>query len=108
MAKKQPDLGDLCQRWIHSHEEDTETESIYRPAGFPLPPARGRAGIELNPDKSCRSVGIAAGDGSRVSEGTWEFEDGMTLLIRIRCGDEDSVLNIRSVESDRLVIRRKS
>ncbi len=45
-AKKVVDRSRLCQRWIHSHEEDTDTEMVYRPADFAFPPSRGRTGFE--------------------------------------------------------------
>lgn len=108
MPRKQQDIDDLCQRWVHSHEEDSDTEQVYRPASFPFPPARGRTGLDLLPDKSCRRVGIAAADGSQVADGTWEFEDEETLRIRINCEDTSEVLTVASVDRNRLAIRKDS
>jgi hypothetical protein len=44
----------LHQQWVHAYEEDTPTEAVYRPAGYELPPARGRTGFELRPDQTER------------------------------------------------------
>jgi hypothetical protein len=40
----------LARRWVHVREEDAEGVRVYRPADRPLPPARGRDGLELRPD----------------------------------------------------------
>ncbi len=108
MDRKQQVLGDLCQCWVHSHEEDTDTESVYRPAGFAFPLSRGRTGFELLADKSCKRVGIAAADGSEVTDGTWEIEGEDTLRIRINFRDTSQVLTVASINHDRLAIRKDS
>ena len=36
--------------WLHSHEEDTGSATVYRPAGHPFPPSRGRSAVEIRPD----------------------------------------------------------
>jgi hypothetical protein len=49
-----PDPARLHKRWLHSYEEDTETEAVYRPESYAFPPSRGpRPGFELRPDGSC-------------------------------------------------------
>jgi hypothetical protein len=40
----------LVRRWVHVREEDADGVEVYRPADHPLPPARGRDGIEFRPD----------------------------------------------------------
>jgi hypothetical protein len=36
-------------RWVHSHEEDTDDETVFRAAdsGYAFPPSRGREALEL-------------------------------------------------------------
>jgi len=36
----------VAGRWVHSHEEDTDDEMVFRAAdsGYAFPPSRGRAG----------------------------------------------------------------
>ena len=108
MDRKRQNIRDLCQFWVHSYEEDTDSESVYRPASFAFPPARGRTGFELLPDMSCRLVGIAAADGSEVTEGTWEIEGEDTLCIRIKRRGTGQVLRVASIDHDRLAIRKTS
>ena len=106
MDREKLNISDLHQFWVHSHEEDTETEVVYRPSGFAFPPARGRTGFELHADQSFKRIGIAAADGSAVADGTWEIENEDDLRIRINYQDESRILAVASVDRDRLVIRR--
>lgn len=108
MGGKRKNTADLCQYWVHSYEEDTDTESVYRPASFAFPPSRGRTGFELLADKSFKRFGIAAADGSEVTDGTWEIEGEDTLRIRINCKDTSQVLTVASINHDRLAIRKDS
>jgi hypothetical protein len=43
-------VADPVGRWVHAHEEDEGDVRVYRPAGYDLPPARGRRGLEFRPD----------------------------------------------------------
>src|SRR5260370_746002 len=49
----------LQRRWMHSREEDTATEMVFRPASYHFPPARGRTGFALGPDKIDGDFGAA-------------------------------------------------
>jgi hypothetical protein len=35
---------------MHAHEEDKESELVYRPASYSLPPSRGRSALDLLAD----------------------------------------------------------
>ena len=63
----------LFQRWVHSFEEDQGDITVYRPAGFDFPPARGRAGIELLADGTAIEQGIGRGDASTRFPGRWQL-----------------------------------
>ncbi len=104
---KRLNVDALCQRWIHSREEDTEEEIVYRSAGFSFPPTRGRTGFELLPDKSYRRSAIGPTDVSAVDEGTWELEDEDASRIRIECGGVCEILTVTSVDYDRLTISKR-
>src|SRR5262249_46362827 len=69
----------LHGRWLHSHEEDTGVEMVFRPASFKFPPSRGRMGFELRPDQSLVEIGIAPADGPQESAGRWELQSGNQL-----------------------------
>ena len=88
-------------------EEDTEDETVYRPDDFPFPRSRGRAGIELLPDKSFRRAAIGSADGSAVSVGTWELEDKDACRIRTECAGVCEFLTVTSVDYNRLAIRKE-
>lgn len=97
----------LHQRWLHSYEEDTATERVYRPASYPFPPARGRMGFDLQPDQTLVDVGIAPTDGPRETAGTWELEEGDSpSLVLHPAGSAARNLPVVSVEPDRLVVRK--
>jgi hypothetical protein len=78
---------DLFRRWVHAREEDEGDLRVYRPAGFDLPPARGRRGIEFRPDGELLVYGPGPADKPTASPG--------------QMNDVDIV----SVEPDRLTLR---
>ena len=90
---------DLCQHWMHSHEEDTDEEVVFRPASYRFPPARGRTGFDLKEDGSLVEHGIAPTDRRTQSAGRWKL-DGTTLRLGAR------VMTIVSLDRDRLVLRK--
>lgn len=98
---------ELFQRWLHSHEEDTPTEQIYRPSSFSFGPSRGRSGFELHADMSGAVIGIAAADGSMEQPCTWHFEsnDEKQIVLTPRSGHSIS-FRILSLASHRLVVRK--
>ena len=63
---------DIFQRWGHSREEDTGDVTVYRPASFDFPPARGRRGIELQADGELVYWEIGRGDDEQPVRGRWE------------------------------------
>lgn len=105
-------MGDTLEKklvgtWRHSHEEDTATESVYRPEGFEFPPARGRVGFTFGADKSCIYIGIAARDGSAREAGTWALRKGAPPEVVVTLqGGRREVLPVVSVDRSRLVIRK--
>ena len=97
----------LYGRWLHAHEEDTETEMVFRPADYEFPPARWRTGFELEPDGTLAE--LAPGPTDRLEEesaGTWELAGDDLVLRSGPGGGERRVLRIASLEGDRLVVRR--
>jgi hypothetical protein len=92
---------DLEGRWVHSHEEDTDDERVFRPASYTFPPARrGREAIELRPDGTY--VESAPGPADRPEEagsGSWKLE-GDRLVVG---GD---AWQIKAAGPDRLTVKR--
>jgi hypothetical protein len=95
----------LHRRWVHSHEEDTDTEMVFRPASYDFPRSRGRVSFELAADGALHESGIAPTDRPEPSGGTWELEETGNLVLHRQGGGEGTqVLHIVSVEDDRLVL----
>jgi hypothetical protein len=63
----------LRRCWVHSHEEDSDEEMVFRPAAYELPPSRGRRSFELKPDGILAEGGIGPTDRPMETQGTWEL-----------------------------------
>ncbi|HEX8249828.1 MAG TPA: hypothetical protein VF599_16775 [Pyrinomonadaceae bacterium] len=97
----------LYRRWVHSQEEDTQTEYVYRPLGYKLPRSRGRTGFELKSDRTAINLSIGPTDIPEETKGCWEIAEGETPMLQIRLDSgETQRLPISSVEKDRLVVRK--
>jgi hypothetical protein len=97
----------LVRRWVHSHEEDTDTEMVFRPDGFKFPPSRGRVAFELKEDGTALDRGIGATDIPREAEGRWTVEEDGTIVLLEK--GTDRVLRrlpVESVVPDRLALRK--
>jgi hypothetical protein len=93
------------RRWVHSREEDTDKEMVFRPAAFEFPPSRGRTSFELKPDGVLLEGGIGPTDRPVETQGTWELEDDR-LLLRRDPSETPRVMRIASVEDERLVVEK--
>jgi hypothetical protein len=97
----------LCQSWLRSRQEDSDTEEVYRPAGFAFPrPERGRSGYRFEPDGTVKRVGIGATDVPAVTTGVWQVDDENPRGVRIVVEGAPQLLEIADLTPDRLVIRR--
>jgi hypothetical protein len=73
---------DIVGVWLHSHEEDTETTEVYRPADYPFRPARRvRRGLEFRPDGTFIEHGPGPDDRPRGTAGRWQDLEGGRLRI---------------------------
>jgi hypothetical protein len=97
----------LQKRWMHSREEDTAAEMVFRPASYDFPPARGRTGFELRPDQTLVEIGIGPTDRVEESSGKWKLGPGNELLFYSQFSPEPTqAMQIISVDDNRLVIRK--
>jgi hypothetical protein len=97
----------LQRRWVHAHEEDTDSEMVFRPADYELPPSRGRVAFELRPDGSFVESGLGAADVPEEASGTWDLEDDERIVLSQ--GASQGVprqMRIASAEQNRLVIEK--
>ena len=96
---------DLIGHWVHSHEEDTATETVFRPAHFSFPRSRGRDSFELQPDALIER-GPGPGDAATATRGTWRVtEKGELSFFRDGGKKAARVLKVVSVQPDRLAVR---
>lgn len=65
--------NDIFGRWMHSFEEDEGDLTVYRPASYDFPRARGRAGIEIHPDGTFVELAIGRGDANEAVPGRWQM-----------------------------------
>ena len=96
----------LCRRWVHAYEEDSATETVYRPADYALPRSRGRTGFEFNADGTFKRVGIGPTDVAAVKEGTWEIDGAQPDQIKVAAGGKEQRLKIQDLGPDRLALAK--
>lgn len=107
MASKGLKAALVRRKWLHAHEEDTETEIVYRPVGYPFPPSRGRDGFELVTDGRCVAFGPGRDDRAEKDLGRWTLDDHRRLeLVMDKTKDRPVELQIVRVAEDRLVVRK--
>ncbi len=94
----------LVGRWVHSHEEDTDDEMVFRPATRSFPPSRGRTRLELRADGTYVESSPGPVDLPEQSTGSWSLE-GDRLMLTARAGRPDHAWQISAAESDRLMVR---
>ncbi len=96
-------MDSLIGRWVHSHEEDTGSEMVFRPGHYHFPPSRGRQEYIFNPAGELIATGPGPTDRPQTETGTWAAE-GNTLVLHLPSGERH--LRIASSEPERLVITR--
>jgi hypothetical protein len=101
---------ELLQRaWMHSHEEDTDKNEVYRPSTFAFPPARGRTGFELKSDETLIETGIGATDRRTHGTGKWNLDlAGNLRFYGHSDAKPESTRKIVKLERDRLVVEKSS
>jgi hypothetical protein len=98
---------ELFKRWVHSHEEDTDEVRVFRPQGYPLPPARGRRGFELRENGEFVQYGIGRADKSEATVGRWKPEGEAQASVSFPGERLDPyALEIVSLDEDKLTLKR--
>lgn len=96
----------LQKRWMHSHEEDTATEMVFRPASFTFPTSRGRMGFDLGPNQALVEIGIAPADGAQEAAGKWALEDDQLQFFKGSSRKPTRTLQIASADNKRLLVKK--
>ena len=82
----------LIGSWVHSHEEDTATEQVFRRADYAFPPSRGRKIWSYGATGRSGSAGPGQPTPPKRSR-DWALE-GSNLMI---CEDNEGAANVRCV-----------
>jgi hypothetical protein len=97
----------LYKHWIHSREEDTEFEKVYRASTYKFPRSRGRNGFEIRGNGEVILYKIGPTDKSEEVYGTFTFDDSNNLEVNTKKGTpERIIMTILSCEGDKLVIKK--
>jgi hypothetical protein len=95
----------LLQRWIHSHEEDTSGEMVFRPASHAFPPSRGRKSFQLNPQGQLVNFGIGPDDRPVQGQGRWQLDTSNKLTLQT--GTADRSMQLLHVDKNKLVVKKE-
>jgi hypothetical protein len=95
----------LVGQWVHSHEEDSGGEAVYRPASHSLPPSRGRTSFELRADGTYLECSPGPVDAPEQSSGRWSL-DGDRLTLEPADDRPLQGWQVTEAGADRLVLRR--
>lgn len=96
----------LLGRWVHSHEEDSEDEMVFRPATHDFPPSRGRTSFELRPDGRYIECSPGPVDAPEESRGRWEL-DGDRLVLEAEGDRPGHAWELAGSQRDRLTVKRQ-
>lgn len=89
------DLPDnIFQNWKHSFEEDAGGITVYRPASYNFPRARGRAGLEFRRDGTLIEWSAGPADAPKGLPGRWVSESPT----RVRISPQESARPARTLE----------
>jgi hypothetical protein len=89
---------------VHSHEEDTDGEMVFRPSRWSFPPSRGRISFELRSDGTYVETSPGEVDAPKTSSGTWSLE-GDRLILAPHGDGSGHAWHVTSVSGDRLVVK---
>jgi hypothetical protein len=96
-------VNHLIGSWLHAREEDQADVTVYRPEGYPLPPARGRESITFEADGTVTLGRPGPDDRTVRSPGRWQL-DGDRLNMYFAAGDDLS-FDVVSMGADLLRVR---
>ncbi len=95
---------EIFRRWGHSFEESTSEITVYRPAEYEFPRARGRAGIEFRPDGTFIDWVIGPDDARRGVNGHWQIETPVRVRVFFE-GDVRAPRILEILQCDATVLR---
>ena len=98
----------IFRRWGHSFEEDAAGVTVYRPAEYEFPRARGRDGIELRPDGTFIDWTIGRGDAGHPIQGRWTSAGPGAIEVTFAGGERSPrTLEVVACDSSTLHLRAR-
>lgn len=94
------DESELIGRWVHAFEEDEPGVRVFRRAGTPLPPARGRVTLDVGPGLITQRSSPGADDRPGAAGAS-------KLLLSGQPTSDRNVLRVVDARPDRLVIAKE-
>jgi len=86
--------------WLRSPEEETGSVRVYRPKGYPFPPARGREGLVFHDDGRFEYLVPGRDDRPGGETGRWQVEAEGPGRVRADVGGQVVELRIADVAED--------
>ncbi len=105
-AVSKPNIEQLHQHWVHSREEEGNTEGveIYRPADSKeFPPSRFRMAYKFSPKGECEWMFLDPADGHHFKPGKWEIAADDPTLLKITA--EGQTKSFRIIELTKDILR---
>ncbi|SNX56496.1 hypothetical protein SAMN06272735_0947 [Streptomyces sp. TLI_55] len=96
---------ELIGAWVHSYEEDSPGVTVYRRAGYPLPPARGRRALEFAADGTFTERPLGRGDAPGRRTGSWAPADQEGRRLALNLPDAERQLEVLHVDDQILKVR---
>jgi len=85
---------------MRSHEEESGDVRVYRPDGFPFPPARGREGLSFHADGHLDYLVPGRGDRPTTEPGTWRADPADPARLTARVAGQTIGLRVTAVGDD--------
>jgi len=95
----------LTRGWVHSHEEDSEAQMVFRPLEYPFPRSRGRSQYTLKKDGTLVAQVPGPTDRRETLMGSWVANQNGELKFSFP-GKETRRYVIASLSNDRLVLEK--
>jgi hypothetical protein len=94
----------LCKHWIHSREEDTADEEVYRPENYELPPSRWRKSFEIkdNGEFIKYNIGPTDMEYTKASKYTIKQQDTTEIIV-----EEPSIPSMSIISYDDNILKVK-
>jgi hypothetical protein len=96
----------LPGKWVHSFEEDTDEDMVYRPGEFSFPRARGRASMDLKENGEIVDFLIGRNDVPGPATGQWQLA-GEKIIINYHDDDNSRTYAIKEITDDKLVLKKR-